>query len=320
MRVRVIIGTIALLIAVPSTAATVWMFAWPSTAAKENPNLELALPPNDVRRPTVVETPQPPSPCGAALSRDYLARHQIIAYYGHPHVPAMGILGELEPEELIARVKEHAATYDSLNGDLGVRPALHMVFEVAQPQPGEEGSYLQYLGRGTVKKYIDLACRHGLLIFLDLQIGRSNVGAEVKKVLPYLEREHVQLALDPEFAMPPGEVPGETIGTLDADDINAAQEMVQALVDEHGIANKLIVVHRFTDRMITRSELIKDYPRVGLVIDMDGFGPAEVKRVKYGWYARPPEYAGIKLFFRQDTDLLSEADVLALEPDVIIYQ
>ncbi len=53
---------------------------------------------------------------------------------------------------------------------------------------------------------------------------------------------------------------------------------------------------------------------------MDGFGPAEIKRVKYGWYAQPADYSGIKLFFKHDPDLMSEADVLSLDPDIIIYQ
>ena len=53
---------------------------------------------------------------------------------------------------------------------------------------------------------------------------------------------------------------------------------------------------------------------------MDGVGPAEIKQVKFGWYAAPAEYSGIKLFFRQDPDLMGEQDVLGLDPDVIIYQ
>jgi hypothetical protein len=72
--------------------------------------------------------------------------------------------------------------------------------------------------------------------------------------------------------------------------------------------------------MLTNPELIENYARVRLVIDMDGFGPSDIKRVKYGWFAEPAEYSGIKLFFQQDTPLLSEAEVLELDPDVIIYQ
>jgi hypothetical protein len=57
-----------------------------------------------------------------------------------------------------------------------------------------------------------------------------------------------------------------------------------------------------------------------VVMDMDGFGPGEIKQVKFGWYAAPAEYSGIKLFFKQDVPLMSEADVIGLNPDVIIYQ
>jgi hypothetical protein len=258
--------------------------------------------------------------CGPAVDRDYLAVNQILSYYGNPHVPAMGILGELEPDPLVAKLQAHAGTYDALNGALGVRPALHFVHATAQPQPGPDGLYLQYEARSTLTRYINLACRHGLLIFIDLQIGRSDVASEVEKVLPYLEQSHVHLALDPEFTMPAGEIPGEAIGAMDAADINAAQDIVERFVEQRGLPDKMLVVHRFTDDMITNSQLIEDFPNIHLVIDMDGFGPAEIKQVKYGWYAAPAEYSGIKLFFQQDSDLMSEEDVLTLQPDVIIYQ
>ena len=57
---------------------------------------------------------------------------------------------------------------------------------------------------------------------------------------------------------------------------------------------------------------------------MDGFGPAEIKKVKYERYASRSyaAYAAIKLFVEHDPDLMSEADVLSLQPRpaVVIYQ
>jgi hypothetical protein len=265
-------------------------------------------------------TPAPIRDCGPAIDAEFLAANQILSYYGNPYVSAMGILGELEPEELVRRLKAHAQLYDGLNGPRGVQPALHLVYASAQPRAGEDGLYLIFVDKRTLNEYINLACEHGLLIFLDNQIGRSNVETEVRDILPYLDQPHVHAALDPEFAMPPGEVPGETIGTMDAAEINAAQAVLQTLVEERGLPDKMLVVHRFTDGMVTGSELIQDFPRVQLVIDMDGFGPAEIKQVKFGWYAVPAEHAGIKLFFKQDTPLMSETEVLGLDPDVIIYQ
>lgn len=282
------------------------------------------LPPNQAVAPAAAvsleATKQPIRDCGPAVDAEFLANNQILSYYGNPYVEAMGILGELEPEALVLRLKEHAYRYDQLNGPRGVQAALHLVYASAQPNPGEDGLYLIFVDKRTLTQYIDLACKHGLLIFLDNQIGRGDVETEVRDILLYLDQPHVHAALDPEFAMRPGEVPGEAVGTMDAAEINAAQAVLQTLVEERGLPDKMLVVHRFTDNMVTNSELIQDFPRVQLVIDMDGFGPAEVKQVKFGWYAATAEHSGIKLFFKQDPDLMSETDVLGLDPDVIIYQ
>lgn len=283
-------------------------------------------PPPTAAGATATPTPVPATPtpdllrCGPTVDAEYMANTQIVSYYGSPYTAQMGILGELDPPVLIEEVEAKAAEYDALNGSRETRPALHIVYGSAQPEPGNDGLHLLYVDDETMEEYIELACEHGLLVFIDLQIGRSTVESEVKRVLDLLEYPHVHLAIDPEFAMPPGEIPGESIGTVDATDVNAAQAVVDGLIRERGLSDKIVMVHRFTDDMITRSEMIEDYERIRLVIDMDGFGPKEIKEVKYGWYAAPGEYGGIKLFFQQDTPLMTEDEVLALNPHVIIYQ
>jgi hypothetical protein len=287
------------------------------------------LPPETVPlRPIVERTPNPPAtgePAPPAQDchsggDEALTGAQIVSYYGNPYTADMGILGELAPQELVERLDAHARLYDDLNGPIGVQPALHLVYGTAQSDPGREGLYLLYVDEETLREYIQLACDNDLLIFLDLQIGHSDVQSEITKILPYIEQPHVHAALDPEFAMPEGKVPGESIGSLDAVDVNIAQAILEEFVEQHGLREKVLIVHQFTAGMLTRPELLEDYPRVKLVIDMDGFGPSDIKRVKYGWYAAPAEHSGIKLFFGHDTDLLSEEEVVELEPDVIIYQ
>jgi hypothetical protein len=304
-------------------AAGAFVFFGMSGGSQQKPPAVL-LPPDEVGAPAVAVSVQvtkaPIRDCGPAVDADFLASNQILSYYGNPYVAAMGILGELEPEELIRRLKAHAQLYDGLNGPRGVQPALHLVYASAQPNPGEDGLHLIFVDRRTLNQYIDLACEHGLLIFLDNQIGRSDVETEVRDILMYLDQPHVHSALDPEFAMLPGDIPGDAIGTMDAAEVNEAQAVLQTLVEERGLPDKMLIVHQFTDGMVTNSELIQDFPRVQLVIDMDGFGPADIKQVKFGWYAAPADHSGIKLFFKQDTPLMSEADVLGLDPDVIIYQ
>ena len=270
----------------------------------------------DERFPRLAEALTPPS-----LS---LHETQIVSYYGNPYSERMGILGTAAPDTIAALLEERAARYDRLNGATAVVPALHLVYAVAQPHPAEDGRYLYYLSDDDVRRYLALAEERDMLLFLDLQIGRSSVETELRRVLPYLRHPKVHLALDPEFAVGPGEVPGAVFGSLHADDINRAQAMLQKLVEEERLPPKLLVVHQFVDGMVLEGESIERFPDVELIIDVDGFGPAEVKRAIYRRYASRPYafHAAIKLFFEQDTGLMSEQEVLSLDPrpSVIIYQ
>jgi hypothetical protein len=253
-----------------------------------------------------------------------LPQHQIVSYYGNPYTELMGILGSDDLETVADLLEVQAARYDKLNGPLDVIPAIHLVYAVAQPHPTDNNLYLQYVDEETVNRYIALVEERDMLLFLDLQIGRSSVGDEVEKILPYLRHPNVHLALDPEFAVDSRYVPGEIIGSLDASDIDLAQTMLQNLVVAERLPSKLLMVHQFLDEMVVGGDSIDQYPGVELIVDMDGFGSADVKRATYEKYAGRSyaTHAAIKLFFDYDTNLMSEQDVLFLEPTpaVVIYQ
>lgn len=293
----------------------------------DRPQLPRSLPAVRVLRPlwTTSLTERFPK-LASALSRQrpILADSQIVSYYGNPYTPEMGVLGTADLETVAARLEEHAARYDQLNGPIGVIPAIHLVYAVAQYHPTDNGLYLQYVDDADVRRYLALTEERGMLLFLDLQIGRSSVAAEIQKALPYLRYPQVHLAIDPEFAVASAEVPGTDLGSLRAAEIDEAQAALQKLVDEEGLPPKLLVVHQFADSMVPDGEAIQRYPGVELVVNMDGFGPAAVKRATYQQYASRPyaAYAGIKLFFQQDPDLMSEEDVLLLQPRpaIVIYQ
>ncbi len=199
---------------------------------------QLAIPPDPPFGQPVLAASSAPSPtprpspkldvCGPPVDSAYLANNQVLAYYGSPYTAQMGILGELTPTELAARLRSHAMTYDSLNGALGVRPAFHIVYGRATVDPGRNGDHLLYVDGQTMREYIDLACREGFLVFVDLQIGLSDVAIEVRNALPWLDYPNVHFSLDPEFAMAPGEIPGDVVGTVDAEEVNTAQALVQA--------------------------------------------------------------------------------------------
>jgi hypothetical protein len=284
------------------------------------PRSDASMQLNRLWAPSLGDKLPPPS----AIRDTTIDNKQIISYYGNPNTPAMGILGTGDLQTIASDLEARAAGYDALNGDLGVIPAIHLVYAVAQYHTTSNGLYLQYVSDADVQRYLDLTRRNGMLLFLDLQIGRSSVAAEVRKVLPYLRYPQVHLALDPEFAVAPGEVPGVALGSLRADDVNEAQSMLQQLVQSEGLPSKILIVHQFADSMLPDANGIRSYDNVHLVLDMDGFGRAEIKRAKYEHLATQPyaPSAGIKLFLHDDPDLMSASEVLRLRPlpTIVIYQ
>jgi hypothetical protein len=180
------------------------------------------------------------------------------------------------------------------------------------------------LDDAQVQEYLDAARKEDLLMFLDIQMGHSTVEAEVPHVLPFLRDPRVHLALDPEFATPPDQEPGDVIGGMDAAEINKAQEALQKLVDEYRLPNKILVVHQFWSEMIRNKEALQQFPNVDLVIDMDGFGPASDKIAGYERFVKEDgaAHGGMKLFYEQDTGLMppEQVDGLEPQPDVVIYQ
>ena len=65
---------------------------------------------------------------------------------------------------------------------------------------------------------------------------------------------------------------------------------------------KVLVVHRFTQRMLTNTGLVRLDPRVQVVIDMDGFGTRNHKQDAYRYFIvpEPVQYSGFKLFYKND--------------------
>ncbi|HEX2173452.1 MAG TPA: hypothetical protein VHL09_13530 [Dehalococcoidia bacterium] len=260
------------------------------------------------------------APADGALLPEY----RIVMFYGHPHDPAMGIVGQHEVEQLAEILREEAANYAAADPSRPVVPALELIATVAQRVPGSDGTYILDTDTKTLTTYIDYAAEHGMIVVLDLQVGRSTVAAEIEKVRELLARPNVHLAIDPEFAVAEGEIPGEYIGSIDAETITYAQKVLAEISATHGIPPKMLIVHQFREDMIQGKDQLAPIPGVQLVIDADGYGAPELKTAVYNFLVRdePVEFAGVKLFYDQDVPLMTPQEILALvpAPDVIIYQ
>lgn len=250
---------------------------------------------------------------------------QVVSVYGHPDVPVMGVLGKYSPAEAAAEAARLAAEWDARNGARDAVGALHLIVDVAQPWPMADGSYLERMSAERIEPYRAAAREHGVLLFLDLQLGMSDPLTEVRRLTPFLVDDAVHVALDPEFAMRGrGGIPGETIGSLDAADVNAVQDYLDDLVRTYGLPPKVLVLHQFRTDMLTNTAALRDVGGVTRIIDMDGWGGAEAKLSHYEAYslAAYSQRPAIKLFYAWDEPLLTPERLLALPrvPDLVIYQ
>jgi hypothetical protein len=153
---------------------------------------------------------------------------------------------------------------------------------------------------------------------------------EVEALAPYLSEPDVGLALDSEWHVPEGVVPGQEIGSTDGATVNEVSAYLDSIVRSRNLPQKLLIVHQFTDGMVQGRDEIVDRPGVAIVSNIDGFGTPEVKVSVYKQLAhsgplaagQPRLFNGIKLFFEEDANMMSPSAVLRLrpQPDVVVYE
>ena len=255
-----------------------------------------------------------------------LPQKRIVAFYGNPLSKKMGILGELPPDQMLARFDKEIAAWTKADPTHPVQPALHLIAVVAQGSPGKDGKYRLRMTDSLINMVYGWAQKKNAIMFLDVQVGQSTVQEELPRLLPFLQRPNVFLAIDPEFSMKDGTPPGKKIGTMTSADVNYAIKTLADLVTQYHLPPKILIVHRFTRRMLSDAKGIKLDPRVQVVINMDGWGQPWLKYDSYRAYveAEPVEYTGFKLFYHNDTKkgdpLLTPAEVLMLNPKPLYIQ
>ena len=260
-----------------------------------------------------------------------LPANRIVAFYGHPHEGAMGILGTTTIQDLYDQIMVKVADWEAADPSRPVIPAFEIIASVAQGTEQLDGSFLSDTDFETIQEYTDFAADHDMLVFLDTQIGRRTIPDEIDRLRPLLEQPNVHLALDPEFAMDAGEVPSIDLGEIDASDVNDAQRAMADLSAELGIPQKLLLVHQFDYTMIENKENVEDVPGVELIIHADGHGDPASKQVTFEvmvtqWVDRITFFSGFKVFMDNnevnDTPEMTPADMMALDPppDIITYQ
>jgi len=268
--------------------------------------LLLAIPPGNTDRP----------------DPGLLDTHVMLTWYGNPRSSRMGALGEQTGAARVARFRAQADAYRAATP----RPivmAYHLVAVVAQCTAGADGMWRRRETHDVIQALLDEARANGFTLIVDIQVGRSTVANEVAALEPFLKEPDVHLALDPEFAMDGCEIPGREIGQLRAADINGAITTLERLITTNGLPPKVLILHQFRLDMLPDKTKVRRSALVETALVMDGFGTQSLKLASYRTVMRQPlAFAGIKLFYQQDHNLFTPAQVLALTPSpaVIVYQ
>ncbi|MCG1029074.1 hypothetical protein GLV94_04810 [Virgibacillus halodenitrificans] len=253
-----------------------------------------------------------------------LKDHRLVAFYGTPLSENMGILGEYGPEEMMKKLKEHTKAYSELDPERPAIPTIELIATVANRDPGPDGLYVSPPNEEVIEEYAKLAKKHGALLLLDIQLGRATVMQEVKAIEKYLKLPYVHLAIDTEYSVQEGEVPGEDLGQVNGADVQKAVEYVDQLVEENQLPDKLVLVHQFGNGIIKNKEKIHPTEHVQVPLNYDGFGDAAIKLSAYGKLVKdqPIQYGGFKVFKKNDKPVLTPEQVLQLDPApaIVNYQ
>ena len=253
--------------------------------------------------------------------------NRIVAYYGNFYSKGMGVLGQYPEEQMLTKLKAAVAQWQAADPSTPVIPAIDYIVITAQGTPGKDKKYRLRMPDDQIDKALAIAKKVDGIVILDVQVGLSNLQTELPIYESYLSMPNVHLAIDPEFSMKSGAKPGTEIGTFSSADVNYAAQYLQSLVQKNNLPPKILVVHRFTQGMVTGYKNIKPLPEVQIVMDMDGWGFGAKKINTYNSVINPEpvQFTGFKLFYKNDLlppskAMLTPAEVLKLTPSPVFIQ
>jgi hypothetical protein len=242
---------------------------------------------------------------------------RLVALYGYPGAPELGVLGAQGVEASIDRAKNVAELYDDLS-DVPVIPTFEIIATVAQGAAGRDGNYSAESTTDQLRPWIEAADKAGMYVVIDLQSGRSDFLSQAKLYTEFLKLPHVGLALDPEWRLKPSQQPLHQIGSVDSSEINDVISWLANLTAENHLPQKLLVLHKFSLPMITnRSSLDTSHDSLALLIHMDGQGQPIQKEGTWRIVTNTvPKgiWMGWKNFYKKDTRLMSPKETLNRTP------
>jgi len=254
-------------------------------------------------------------------------RYRLVGYSGGDSTPAFGRLGVGSLDRRVAEIERIGRAYTK--GGRQPLPVLELITVVVQSHSGRDGQYRSRISGAQIDRYLAAARRHRALLLLNIQPGRADFLAEVKRLQRWLVEPDVGIALDPEWAVGAHQVPGRVFGRTSAKELNAVAAYLSAFTRAHGLPEKVMVVHQLAPKIVHRVQDVTAHPGVAVVLSVDGIGSRAAKTSTWRRLVKPlPDavHPGFKLFFTEDRRshhrLMTPSQVMALKPtpDYVLYE
>lgn len=209
-----------------------------------------------------------------------------------------------------------------------ILPVMELTATVVQDRPGRDGLHRSRAGDDVIAQYLAAARRHRALLLLNIGPGRAQFIDEVRAYERWLNEPDVGLALDPEWAIGPGEVPGRVFGKVTGAQLEEVAQYVSGLVQRGDLPEKVVVYHQLRLSVVRDVAPLQPHPGVALVQSVDGIGNRADKESTWRTVTgvRPSfVHPGFKLFYdedRREGALMTPSEVLALQPqpEYVLYE
>jgi hypothetical protein len=302
-----------------------------SPAVSQTPTPTATTPLSQTTSPATPPAPKTSTaqPSQATLprgGREVFPRYRLVGYAGVTGASTLGRLGTGPLDQRVAEIERRAKPYAA---GREILPVVEVIATVVQASPGRDGKYRVRLTDAQISAYHKAARKHRAVMLLNLQPGRSEFITEAKAFEKWLKEPDVGVALDPEWAMDPGQRPGGAYGHTTGAELEEVSRYLAGLVKQHDLPEKVMVYHQVARSVVRQESGLKDHDGVVVVKSVDGLGPPGPKINTYRVVNKTtPKFvhAGFKLFFTEDREdggrLMTPKEVLALKPrpEYVMYE
>lgn len=257
--------------------------------------------------------------------RTLFPEYRLVGYSGYPGAAALGRLGTGDIDERMEEIEKVGADFVR---DRNLLPVMELIAVTVHTEPGGDGLYRSRIKDEIVESWLATARKHKAILLLNIQPGRARFIDEVQHLEKWLTEPDVGLALDPEWAVGPDEVPGKVYGHTSGPELDEVAAWVSDLVAEHKLPEKVVLYHQLHADIVSDEDQLVPHEGVALIKSIDGIGTHAAKVNTWKKItSTTPEHVnlGFKLFYDEDSrhgPLMSADQVMELtpEPVYVLYE